>query len=149
VIIEIEVIGLAKAAVPPDDQERAVLIGPPRAGCSHMRNVSIAARSQSWYMVAVHVITKKRLREFWERHPQAERPVRDWYTVVSRASWTSPSHVRAQFGSCDFVANNRVIFDLGGTKFRIVAIIAYRSQRVFVRFVGTHAEYDRIGPATV
>ncbi len=97
----------------------------------------------------MHVITRKRLREFWERHPRAERPLRDWYTVVSHAAWRSTHEVRAAFGSADFVADNRVIFDLGGNKFRLVAIVAYRSQRVFVRFVGTHAEYDRIDAATV
>jgi mRNA interferase HigB len=98
----------------------------------------------------VQIIALRTLRQFWDRHPQAETPIRDWYARVARAAWVSPADVKAEFGSTvDFVADNRAIFDLGGNRYRLVVHVSYRYKRVLVKFVGTHAEYDRIDPATV
>jgi mRNA interferase HigB len=98
----------------------------------------------------VQVIALRTLRFFWRRNPQAERPLRAWYSLVSKATWTAPSDIKDQFGaSADFVADNRVIFDIGGNKFRLVARISYEYRAVQVKFVGTHAEYDKIDPVTV
>jgi mRNA interferase HigB len=97
----------------------------------------------------VQIIAKRTIRLFWGRHPQAETPLRLWYAQVSRASWTTPADIRAMFGSADFVADNRVIFNIGGNKYRLVAHIAYAHGRVLIKFVGTHAEYDDIEPETV
>ena len=69
--------------------------------------------------------------------------------MVSKAEWSGPADVRAMFGSADFVADNRVIFDIGGNKFRIVARVSYRFKRVLVKFIGTHREYDQINPEVV
>ena len=69
--------------------------------------------------------------------------------MAEKASWATPAQVKEQFGDAvDFVAGNRAIFNIGGNKFRLVVLLAYRTQRVFVKFVGTHAEYDRIDPVT-
>lgn len=98
----------------------------------------------------MQVIALRTLRLFWERQPQAEMPLRTWYALVTAASWDGPADVKQQFGgSVDFVADNRVIFDIGGNKFRLIVHVAYRFRRVLVKFVGTHAEYDRINPATI
>jgi mRNA interferase HigB len=98
----------------------------------------------------MQVIALKRLRLFWERHPQAEMPLRAWFAVVSKASWHGPADVKAQFGSAiDFVADNRVIFDIGGNKYRLAVHVAYSFNRVLVKFIGTHEEYNKISPATV
>ncbi|MFT8245180.1 type II toxin-antitoxin system HigB family toxin [Roseomonas sp. BN140053] len=97
----------------------------------------------------MQIIAKRTLREFWETHPQAEGPLRAWYALVDKATWTGPADVKAMFRSADFVADNRVIFDIGGNKYRLVVMVAYRFQRVLVKFIGTHAEYDRINPETV
>jgi mRNA interferase HigB len=98
----------------------------------------------------MQVIALKRLRLFWERHPQAEMPLRAWFALVSGAMWNGPAEVKNQFGATvDFVADNRAIFDIGGNKYRLVVHIAYRYKRVLVKFVGTHAEYDRIDPGTI
>lgn len=73
-----------------------------------------------------------------------------WYAQVSQAAWRGPAEVKDQFGTtADFVADNRVIFDLGGNKYRLVIHVAYPFKRVLVKFIGTHAEYDRIDPETV
>jgi mRNA interferase HigB len=70
--------------------------------------------------------------------------------VASKAQWTSPADVKRQFGtSVDFMAGNRVIFDIGGNKYRLVAHVSYKFGRLLVKFVGTHAAYDRIDPETV
>lgn len=98
----------------------------------------------------MQIIAKRTLREFWLVHPLAEGSCRLWYARVSRAESTGPADVKREFGTLvDFVANSRVIFDLGGNKFRLVAKIAYRVGLVLIRFIGTHKAYDRIDPATV
>jgi mRNA interferase HigB len=98
----------------------------------------------------MQVIAKRTLRLFWERHPQAEGPLRAWHAVVSKAHWRGPQDVKRTFGAnVDFVRDNRVVFDIGGNKYRVVVHVAYRFKRVLVKFVGTHKEYDRIDPGTV
>lgn len=93
----------------------------------------------------MQILSKKTLRDFWERHPQAQRPLTAWYQVVSTAAWTGPADVKASFGtSVDFVADNRVVFDIAGNRYRLVVHVSYAFKRVLVKFVGTHAEYDRI-----
>src|SRR3954449_12085785 len=98
----------------------------------------------------MQIIALRTLRRFWERHPQAETPIRLWYTLASNSVWTGPADLKAQFGgNVDFVSDNRAIFDIGGNKYRLVVHISYPYRRVLVKFIGTHAEYDRIDPDTV
>lgn len=98
----------------------------------------------------MQIISRAALRDFWAKHPRAERPLSAWYKIVSKAAWSGPADVKAQFGSTvDFVADNRVIFDIGGNKYRIIVHAAYPYGRVLVKFVGTHAEYNDIDPETV
>jgi mRNA interferase HigB len=97
----------------------------------------------------MQVIAKRALRQFWERERLAEAPLRTWYALVSKAEWNSPADIRSTFGTADFVADNRVIFHIGGNKFRIVAHVAYKHKRVLIKFVGTHREYDAISPVKV
>jgi mRNA interferase HigB len=98
----------------------------------------------------MNVVSKATLREFWRRHPRAQGPLEAWFTDVRRATWDGPADVRTGFGSTvDFVADNRLIFDVGGNKYRVIVHVAYRFKRVLIKFVGTHAEYDRIDAETV
>lgn len=98
----------------------------------------------------MQIIALRTLRLFWEEQPQAETPLRTWYAMVSQAIWAGPADVKEQFGAAvDFIADNRVIFDIGGNKYRLVVHVAYRFKRVLVKFVGTHAQYDKIDPTTV
>jgi mRNA interferase HigB len=92
----------------------------------------------------MHIISRKPLREFSKKHPQAKAPLDAWFAEVSHAQWTCFAEVKAKFASADVVAGNRVIFNIGGNKYRLVVTIAYKTHKVFVRFVGTHAEYDTI-----
>lgn len=98
----------------------------------------------------MQVISRRTLKEFWEREPRAEMPLRTWYAVADKASWAGPAEIKAQFGtSVDFVGDNRVIFDIGGNKYRLIVHFAYAYRRCLIKFVGTHQEYDEIDPEAV
>jgi mRNA interferase HigB len=98
----------------------------------------------------MQVIARRTLREFWARYPHAEGPIRSWFAIVAKAQWKGPSEIKRQFGATvDFVGDNRVIFDLGGNKYRLIAHVSFAFGRVLIKFIGTHAEYDRIDPETV
>ena len=97
----------------------------------------------------MHIITKRTLREFWERHPDAERPLRGWYKVVEQADWNAPDQVKSTFASASILRDDRVVFNIKGNTYRLVAHIPYHRHRVYIRFVGTHAEYDTINAEEV
>ncbi|GAK70342.1 hypothetical protein RRU01S_10_01810 [Agrobacterium rubi TR3 = NBRC 13261] len=98
----------------------------------------------------MQIIAKSTLKLFWERHAQAETPLKTWYAIVSKAEWSRPSDVKTAFGSTvDFVSDNRVIFDISGNKYRLIVHVAYACKRVLIKFVGTHKDYDQIDPETV
>lgn len=98
----------------------------------------------------MQIIARRTLKQFWDRHPQAEAPLEAWYAQVKGAVWQSPADIKREFGTTvDFVGDNRVIFDIGGNKYRLIVHVAYRFKRVLVKFVGTHKDYDSIDPETV
>jgi mRNA interferase HigB len=102
------------------------------------------------YLVVMRVIARRTLKQFWERHPQAEGPLRAWFAVISKAQWQGPAEVKRQFGTTvDFVGDNRVVFDTGGNKYRVVVHGSYEWSRILVKFVGLHSEYDHIDARTV
>ena len=90
----------------------------------------------------MRIISEARLREFWQKYPQSESPMREWIAVVRLADWQSFSDVRATFNHAD-VYGSCTIFDVGGNKYRIIAKINYPKHIVFIRSVLTHPEYDR------
>jgi mRNA interferase HigB len=91
----------------------------------------------------MHVISQKRLREFWQIHNDAESPLRSWHQTTEQAEWESFDDVRAIFGKRVDQVDKFVVFDIGGNKYRLIAVIHYDRQKVYVRHVLTHAEYDR------
>lgn len=98
----------------------------------------------------MQIIARRTLKLFWERYPQAETPLVLWHARVAKAAWTGPQDVKATFGTTvDFIGDNRLIFDVGCNKFRLIVHVAYPFHRVLIKFVGTHAEYDAIDPETV
>lgn len=98
----------------------------------------------------MQIIARRTLKLFWEVHPRARAPLESWYSQVNAADWQGPKDVKRDFGATvDFVADNRLIFDIGGNKYRLVVHVAYRYKRILVKFIGTHADYDRIDPETV
>ncbi len=91
--------------------------------------------------MAMHVISRSALRAFWEIHPEAEQPLRDWYSVKN-ATWATPNDMRETFNSVDLVGRCSV-FNVGGNRYRIVAAVHFNSRRVYIRHVLSHREYDR------
>ena len=97
----------------------------------------------------MRIISRRALRKFSDRHPQARRPLDDWYRLASQSEWRTPADIKKLFRSADILAENRVVFNIGGNDFRLVVKVEYGLQMVFVRFVGTHAEYDKIDATTI
>ena len=92
----------------------------------------------------MRIISRRRLVEFWESHPDAEQPLRAWYTEAKKEVWNSPSEVKASYNSVSILPGNRLVFNIKGNTYRLVVIVEYSQGKMFIRFVGTHAEYDRI-----
>lgn len=99
----------------------------------------------------LRIIAVSTLRDFWSRpgRRDAEQPLRAWVHIVRAADWSKPTDVTRMFRSADILGNGRAIFDIGGNKYRLVAAIHYRGKRVYVRFIGAHAEYDLIDATTI
>lgn len=95
------------------------------------------------------VIALRALREFWQTHPQAEEPLRAWYAIARRADWKTPGDIKADYRTASFVARNRVVFNVKVNDFRLVAAVHYARGLLYVRFVGRHADYDRIDVTTI
>jgi mRNA interferase HigB len=104
----------------------------------------------SRYNTSMRVIKRRVLLDFGETHPQARVPLEHWYQLVRNGEWQNTAAVKTVFGtSVDFVANNRAVFDIKGNDYRLIGEINYRRQVVFIRFLGTHAEYDKVDAETV
>ena len=92
----------------------------------------------------MRIIALSTLREFWETNPDAETPLRSWYALASRADWSTPADIKAAYRNASFAANNRVVFNIKGNDFRLVVAVRYDKGLMYVRFIGTHVEYDKI-----
>lgn len=98
----------------------------------------------------MHIIARSALVKFWEGQPRgtaqaaARSAMIEWHTTTSDADWGNCADLKATFNTADYVRDGKVVFDVGGNKFRIVALIGFRTRRVFILFVGTPAQYDRI-----
>jgi mRNA interferase HigB len=94
----------------------------------------------------MHVIAVKPLKDFWNRHPDSEGPLQAWYHEAKDAHWKNSAELKVRYPSASIINSERAVFNIGGNKYRLVVRINYKSETVFVRFVGTHAAYDRIDP---
>ena len=90
------------------------------------------------------IISKSILRDFGVEHPHAIEALNDWYFLIKEADWGAPGDVRLMFNSVDYVGNDRFVFNIWGNRYRLVAMIFFDIRTVFIRFVGTHAEYDKL-----
>ena len=100
----------------------------------------------------MRIIAKRTLRRFWEshaRHLRARTPLERWYAQARKANWAAPADVKREYGDASVLHGGRVVFNIGGNRFRLVVRIDYRSRTVYVRFVGTHEEYDEIDATTI
>ncbi len=97
----------------------------------------------------MRVIAVSTLRAFWERCPDTEQPLKAWFEEATNASWTQPSDIKEQYRSASILKNRRVVFNIKGNDYRLIVAVAYKLQIVYVKFVGTHKEYDAVDAETV
>ena len=92
----------------------------------------------------MRVIAKKVLREFWEKYSDSENQLKTWYKEASKAKWTDPNDIKNQYPTASILKAGRVVFNICGNKYRLIVQINYERQWVFIRFIGTHNDYDKI-----
>lgn len=97
----------------------------------------------------MRIISRKTLKEFWDQHLDAQQPLQAWYHDAKQAVWKSPVDIKDVFRNASFVVNNRVVFNIKGNKYRLIVAIQYEYGIVYIRFVGTHREYERIDASTI
>ncbi len=92
----------------------------------------------------MRVIARKTLRDFWESHADCEQQLKAWYQEADNAEWKTPADIKADYPSASILSGNRVVFNIKGNNYRLIVKINYDHQMVWIRFIGTHAEYDKI-----
>lgn len=92
----------------------------------------------------MRIVTFKKIKEFSEKYKEAESALNIWYYTVKSKEWSSLNDVRNNFNSVDYVGNNRYVFNIKGNSYRLIAIISFNAKKVYIRFIGTHSDYDKI-----
>jgi mRNA interferase HigB len=97
----------------------------------------------------LRIIARKTLVEFWAKHSDAEEPLKAWFHEARQAEWSSPDELKKRYPSASIVNRNRVVFNIKGNRYRLIAMINYHYKTVYIRFIGTHAEYDAVDASTI
>lgn len=97
----------------------------------------------------MRIFNKKTLLQFGRKYPDADQPLRTWYSEVAAASWGSPADIKDHYAHASLIGGKRVVFNIGGNKYRLVTEVDYTKQSVFLKFVGTHKQYDKVDAETV
>ena len=97
----------------------------------------------------MRIVTYKRIAEFTEKHIDSKIALQEWFYKTTKANWKNASDIKKTFNHVDFSGNCRVIFNIKGNQYRLVAIVIFASKKVYIRFIGTHAEYDKIDCTTI
>src|SRR5712691_4008436 len=97
----------------------------------------------------MRMIALKTLRRFWEQHPDAHQALQAWYRDAKRATWNTPADIRNVYRHASIVGNNRVVFNIRGNQYRLVVAVNYAQGIVYIRFIGTHQDYNTIYVATI
>ena len=92
----------------------------------------------------LRIISKKILREFWEKHSDSQQQLKSWFQETSAVEWKNSKEIKKKYPSASFLVDNRVVFNIKGNKYRLIAKINYDYHMIWIRFIGTHAEYDKI-----
>ena len=99
--------------------------------------------------MSMRIIARSTLKKYWQAHPQTEEPLKAWYADVRNSSWKKPADLRTSYATGSILKDNRAVFNIKGNQYRIVVRINYGIGLVFIRFVGTHAEYNKINAETI
>ena len=97
----------------------------------------------------MRVLSKKTLREFWIKHNDCEQSLKSWYEEAYDAHWHNTNDIKREYPSASFIEDNRVVFNIKGNRYRLIVKINYKYGIVWIRFVGTHSEYDKIDARTI
>ena len=97
----------------------------------------------------MRIIARRTLRVFWEGHADAQQPIKAWYQDATKARWSSPQDIKNTYANASIINSERVVFNIKGNDYRLIVAVNYTLQIVFVKFIGTHSEYDRVDAATV
>ncbi len=97
----------------------------------------------------MRIIARRTLREYWERNPQSEQPLKAWFREAAASDWASPDDLKRRYRHASIPKGNRVVFNIGGNKYRLVVQINHDFKLIYIRFVGSHAAYDKIDAETV
>ncbi|HOW80851.1 MAG TPA: type II toxin-antitoxin system HigB family toxin [Azonexus sp.] len=97
----------------------------------------------------MNIVAVRFLRAFWEEHPDAEQALKSWVDEAKKAVWKQPAEIKEQYRSASILKNRRVAFNVKGNDYRLIVSVAYQYQAVYVKFIGTHKEYDAIDAETV
>ena len=97
----------------------------------------------------MRVIAKKILRDYWEKHSDSEQQLKAWFQEASKAKWTNPNEIKLEYPSASIIGDNRIVFNIKGNNYRLIVKINFDFQIVWIRFIGTHAEYDKINAKTI
>ena len=92
----------------------------------------------------MRIIAKKILRDFWETHPDCEQQLKSWFQETSNANWKKPNDVKSDYPSASILSDNRIVFNIKGNNYRLIIKINYDYRMIWIRFIGTHAAYDKI-----
>jgi mRNA interferase HigB len=95
------------------------------------------------------IIARRTLREFWEKHRDSEQYLKAWYQTAASSDWRSPMDIKKVYVNASIIANNRVVFNIKGNAYRLVVRFNYERQWAFIRFIGTHRQYDAIDASTI
>jgi mRNA interferase HigB len=95
------------------------------------------------------VISYGKLKSFYTKHPDTEEALNNWYRLVCSSDWSKLADIKKVFQSVDYVGNDRYVFNIRGNNYRLVAMIFFNTRTVYIRFTGTHAEYDKIDSSTI
>ncbi len=96
------------------------------------------------YITSVHVISQKKLRDYYNKHKETKSQLEAWYREAINADWNNPQKIKEKYASASIIRDNRVVFNIKGNKYRLVTKINYKMKNVYLRFFGTHKEYDKI-----
>jgi mRNA interferase HigB len=99
----------------------------------------------------MHIVSLGNLERFWQqpKGKAVEGALKAWFAEAKAAKWASPQDVKKRYANASVIANNRIVFNIKGNDFRLIVAIAYKVQYVYVKFIGTHAEYDKVDAASV
>jgi len=99
--------------------------------------------------ILMHVISKRILKKYWEKHNDSEQQLTTWFSETKNAIWRTPNDIKKEYVKASIIGDNRVVFNICGNKYRLVVKINYERGWVFIKFIGTHKEYDKIDPEKI